>query len=646
MNTHPNVPDGSITARRARRRARTTRLPYLPGLDGLRAISVIAVVLYHLDNDHMIGGYLGVEVFFVVSGYLITSLLLDERAERGHVDLAHFWFRRARRLLPAAVALIVAVCLYGLVFARGEVAGYRGDALASLLYVQNWWAVVNEQSYFAGFGRPSPLRHLWSLAIEEQFYVFWPVVVAVVMHRFGGRRVLVAATGAAIAASVALMGAFADVTDLDRVYYGTDTRAFGLLAGAVLAMVWRPGRSLVERGIQIPVAALDVLAAFALVALVWQFEYRSEFDTFTFPWGFVWIDMLTVVAITTAATTGSVVARAMGVRPLVAIGKRSYSIYLWHWPVFVFLRPGEELPVDGLAADALRIAVAVGAAELSYLYVEQPFRDGRARAWLRGVVGDLVARDRLGVGVGTAFGGVAVLFVLVGVQSGSAGDDLEDQFREAAEAQGVDADDLLAEADALPPPTLPVATTAPAVAPVSAGPTTSTPTTTTTIPIPPALPDGTPTGGPATIIGESVTLGARDELKRRLPVSIVNAEISRDFVDSVDVAEYLSGQGQLAPTVLVHIGNNGVVPDGELDRLLAAVGDRRLIVTTVSVPRRWEQQVNSSLVNFANKHDTVELLDWQAVVAAEDGLLFDEVHLTKPGIQRYAAFLVEAFGPP
>ena len=621
-----------------------SRLPYVPGLDGLRALSVLAVVGYHLEGEHLVGGYLGVEVFFVVSGYLITSLLLVEREARGHVDLGRFWVRRARRLLPAAVTLIVAVCLYGLLFARDDVPGFRGDALASLLYVQNWWAAISEQSYFAGFGRPSPLRHLWSLAIEEQFYAFWPIVVAVVLHRFGGRRTLVAVSVAVSVASIALMASLADVTDLDRAYYGTDTRAFGLLAGALLAMA-RPPSTTASTTARTG-WVVDVAAAVGVIGLLWQFEQRSEFDSFTFPWGFVLVDVLTVAAIIGVTSIGSFTARALGTLPLVEIGKRSYSIYLWHWPVFVFLRPGEELPFDGWTATVLRLAISFALAEVSYRWVEQPFRDGRAKAWLRSVVAGLMARDRLGVGVGGAFGGVALLFVAMGVQSGSPGDSLEASFREAVEAQGDDVDDLLEDAAAIPSTTaVPLTTTTTGVvSPVSTP--TSTTTTTTTIPIPTTLPDGTPTGGPVTIVGESVTLGARAELERRLPVSTVNAEISRDFVKSVDVVELLAAGQLLQPTVLVHIGNNGAIPDGELGRLLAAVGERRLIVTTVSVPRRWEQQVNSKLVNFSNTHDNVELLDWQAVVAAEDGLLFDGVHLTKPGIQRYAAFLVDAIGPP
>ena len=639
-----------------------SRLPYLPGLDGLRALSVLAVVGYHLEGDHLIGGYLGVEVFFVVSGYLITSLLLVERDTRGHVDLGRFWVRRARRLLPAAVTLIVAVCLYGLVFARDDVPRFRGDALASLLYVQNWWAAISEQSYFAGFGRPSPLRHLWSLAIEEQFYAFWPVVVAVVMHRFGGRRTLVALSVVVSVGSIALMASLADVTDLDRAYYGTDTRAFGLLAGALLAMARPPAAHLPKIPVRtprypgrshrdFPVGWVgDVVAGVAVAGLLWQFEQRSEFDSFTFPWGFVLVDLLTLAAIVGVTSTGSFTARALGTLPLVEIGKRSYSIYLWHWPVFVFLRPGEELPIDGWLADVVRVTVSFTLAEVSYRWVEQPFRDGRAKAWLRTVVARLMARDRLGVGVGGAFGGVALLFVAIGIQSGSPGDGLEASFREAVEAQGDDIDDLLEDAAAIPSTTaVPLtdtsgSTTDTISAPASSSTTTST--TTTTTPIPTTLPDGTPTGGPVTIVGESVTLGARAELERRLPVSTVNAEISRDFVKSVDVVELLAAGQLLQPTVLVHIGNNGAIPDGELGRLLAAVGERRLIVTTVSVPRRWEQQVNSKLVNFANSHDNVELLDWQAVVAAEAGLLFDGVHLTKPGIQRYAAVLVDAIGPP
>src|SRR5215204_5684674 len=219
----------------------------MPGLDGLRALAVVAVLLYHADVAWAPGGFLGVDVFFVISGYLITSLLLAEWAARGRVDLKAFWLGRARRLLPALFVVVGATLAFAVVFLPGEVAGLRGDALASFGYVTNWYLIFEHESYFEAVGRPSLLRHLWSLAVEEQFYLLWPPVVAVGMsvgaRRWRTRRVLVVALGGA-AISVALMAIlFVPGVDPSRLYYGTDTRATGLLVGAALAFAWAPWRA-------------------------------------------------------------------------------------------------------------------------------------------------------------------------------------------------------------------------------------------------------------------------------------------------------------------------------------------------------------------------------------------------------------------
>ena len=616
-------PDPVSQVRRGTDMRPPTRLPYLPALDGLRALAVVAVLLYHLQIEHAVGGYLGVEVFFVVSGYLITGLLLGERERAGYVNLRSFWERRARRLLPAVFVLVPAVCVLGLILAPGDVAAFRGDAAASLLYVQNWWLIISDQSYFGGLGRPSPLRHLWSLAIEEQFYLIWPIVVGVIVHR-RSRRWLLGFTLVGIAVSASLMWAMVDVVAPDRVYYGTDTRAFGVLAGAALAIVWRPG-AVADRGVRLHLPALDFAAAVALVALLWQFEHRSEFDSFTFPWGLIWVDVLTLVLIACAATAGSRVASGLGIAPLVAVGKRSYSLYLWHWPVFVFLRPGEDMSLTGWPAIVVRLGLTVVLAELSYRYIEQPFRDRRAQGWIRSQSAQLRERGRLRV----SLAGLGTLVVLLGAavvnQQPAKATALEEQLLEAA----TELDDI-AEPDATPSSTLARAgTTTTSVAPPTAPP-----------------PDDASTAETVTIVGESVTVGASAELRKRFPTATINAEIGRSFADGVAIVETLAAQGQLQPTVVLHIGHNGAVPKGALDRIYAAVAGRRLVLVTVNVPRRWESQVNSSLRSFAEAHEGVLILDWKAIAQQEPGLLLeDRVHMTPAGNRRYADLLFAAIGP-
>ncbi len=351
-------------------------LPYIPALDGLRAVAVVGVMLFHGGISWMPGGFLGVDVFFVLSGYLITTLLLRERVGTGRIDLRAFWVRRLRRLLPALLVLLAVVAVASpFLLDPAQRTTLRGDGLAALGYVANWRFVVTEQSYFSG--TPSPLRHLWSLAVEEQWYVAFPVVVALALRR--GRRapqLLLAGLVAATAASVLWMAHLAaGAFDLSRAYYGTDARAHSLLVGAILAVVaaqWplhRLRRTLALGGL---LGAGGVAAAYLFV---------HESDAWMYRGGFL------ALALATAALVAGIalprpenrLARVLAVRPLVAVGKVSYGLYLWHWPVNVALTP-RRLGLDGdgwwedPAVFAVRTTVAVAFTVASYVLVEVPVR--------------------------------------------------------------------------------------------------------------------------------------------------------------------------------------------------------------------------------------------------------------------------------
>src|SRR5215213_8777139 len=295
------------------------RLSYSPGLDGLRAIAVMAVLLYHADLGWIPGGFLGVEVFFVISGYLITALLLSEWRQKGTIDLKNFWLRRARRLLPALYVLLVVTLAFAVVFLPGEVAGLRGDVFAAVGYVTNWFLIFGQESYFESVGRPSMLQHLWSLAVEEQFYLIWPVVLAVGLGvgatRQRRRRVLTVALLGAAASAAAMALLYAPGVDPSRIYYGTDTRATGLLCGAALAFLWSPGDKSrpaepSHHGPKLPDKGrfrrrwgwtspllLDVVGLVALGTLVWFFLHLGEFEPFLYRGGFALVALATVVAI-------------------------------------------------------------------------------------------------------------------------------------------------------------------------------------------------------------------------------------------------------------------------------------------------------------------------------------------------------------
>ena len=387
---------------------------HIPALDGLRGIAVAGVLLFHLG--HLRGGYLGVDAFFVLSGYLITSLLVTEHRRRGTIALGHFWGRRARRLLPALLVLVAAIAAYAwLVAAPAELAPLRGDALATLGYVANWHAIVGGTSYFDLFRSRSLLEHTWSLAIEEQFYLVWPLVVLAVLRLSRGRwRVLLAVTVVLAAASVATMSLlYRPGADVTRLYDGTDTRASSVLFGAALAVVvWSHpdfGRGRVGW-------VLEAFAWVAVAGLAWAWMTVGGSSAGLYQGGLALcgLGVLAVIAAVVRTTPGPL-ARALSAPPLCALGAISYGLYLYHWPIYVVMTP-TSTQLDGLALDAAKLGATVLAAVVSYRFIEMPVRNGRpafawgSRGWLTAagaLVGVLVlvvatTSPRLVPGVGTS----------------------------------------------------------------------------------------------------------------------------------------------------------------------------------------------------------------------------------------------------
>ena len=351
------------------------RFRYRPGLDGLRAFAVGAVILYHGQVSWAKGGFLGVDIFFVLSGFLITSLLLREHESTGGIALASFWTRRIRRLLPALFLLLAAVALYAVVWAQPtELSTIRGDGLASLFYVSNWKFIASGASYFQAFQRPSPLTHTWSLAIEEQWYLFWPLAILVMMRIFRGRieRVAGAIVGLACCSALAMAIMFQPGTDPSRVYYGTDTRAQALLVGAALAALTstlRPKIRLDRLRHPWMLQVAGIAGATLLAVMVVRVDSGG---TFLYRGGFLLAAIAAALFVAAASVPGPV-SRALGIRPLVAIGVISYGLYLWHWPIDVWLDEART-GLTGFALFALRIGVTGVIATASYFFVERPIR--------------------------------------------------------------------------------------------------------------------------------------------------------------------------------------------------------------------------------------------------------------------------------
>jgi peptidoglycan/LPS O-acetylase OafA/YrhL len=360
---------------------------YMPGLDGLRAIAVLAVIAFHEQFSWAPGGLLGVGVFFTLSGYLITDLLLSSWLATGRAHLANFWLRRARRLLPALFVMLAVVTAWVTLLDRARLSSLRGPVAAAATYSSNWYLIVQNQSYFSRFAPPQPLDHLWSLAVEEQFYLIWPWVLLAGLYFIRRRRSARAVSWLALptlvlaAASATLMWLlYQPAVDPTRVYEGTDTRACGLLIGAALAMVWSSGRAARSaKGLQ---RALDVpgFAGLAAIAvLIWRV---GQYDSFLYHGGLVVLSVATAAVVAAAAGPATLVGAALSWRPLRWIGVRSYGIYLWHYPVIVLTTPANS--TEDLPRAVWQIAASIGLAALSWKYVEEPVRHGAIeRAWRR-----------------------------------------------------------------------------------------------------------------------------------------------------------------------------------------------------------------------------------------------------------------------
>ncbi|RZT85857.1 peptidoglycan-N-acetylmuramate O-acetyltransferase [Pseudonocardia sediminis] len=579
-----------------RYRARRTDgvgVPNIPGLDGLRAVAVLAVLAYHADLGWAGGGFLGVEIFFTLSGFLITHLLVAELRRYGRVDGGAFVRARARRLLPALVACVIATVAVQRIVDPESVADLRGDALASLSYLQNWHLVLAGIPYSESFSAPSPFLHLWSLSIEGQLYLVWPLLYVGVIA-FCHRWTRVGLTAALAIASAVSLAAQYDPDGGGLAYYATDARCSGFLAGAALALAWRPDTWLRPRRPAWRIA-LNGAGLLALTALLVDVVVVSEFDGDLYRHGgLLRTGVLTVVVIAAVGRSPGPVSRLLGARPLVAVGKRSYGLYLYHWPVIVLFR---DLPSSTAVRDVLALSTTVVVTEVSYRFLEAPIRRGGLR-----VVG---ARLRMGPAgrVGAALAGAfAVASVAVACTTPVAG-------------------------APLPPSPAPVQPPTPSPAPTPAASTSATPT---------ATPTATPAATPALVVGDSIAIGSAEALRAALgPRTTVDGKVGRQFAAAPPIVEDWVRDHD--GPVVVDLGANGTVEQDDVDEVVrltatAPGGPRRLVLVGVEVDRRWEDPNNAVLRGAAETGaPDVVFVDWSALVGSRPGLLGpDGVH---PGPQ-------------
>jgi len=641
--------------------ARLGHLPHLPGLDGLRALAVLAVVFYHAGVAWFGGGYLGVETFFVISGYLITSLLLLEREREGRIGFRAFWLRRARRLLPALAVVVVTCLAYAVVFLPAEVAGLRTDGLAAAGYVTNWYLIFEDQSYFQSLGRPSALQHLWSLAVEEQYYLVWPLLFAGMMSLWRPRVVLAVTLGGALASALLMAFLFNPDADPSRIYYGTDTRAVGLLLGSALAFCWRPWlRSAREERLAVGFG-LDVGGLAALTLLAVLFLRLSETSSFLYQGGFVLSGAAAAAVIAVAVHPDAhVVPRILGLRPLRWLGTRSYAVYLWHWPVITVTRPGLDTPLDGLALFALRLGVTLVLAELSYRLVESPVRTGAlGRAWrsLRAARGMQRAYHQTGwAGAGLLL--VALTVSVAGAKAAETPDYLRVEsvrltFAAPDPSNGQPVSETVSSpspaVEATPPglverePAIEAIEAAATVAPpVEPQVTVAVPASAGVPPAPPPPPAAQlPAGTRVLAIGDSVMLGAVYQLGATLGSVEIDATVGRQSASAINVLNAYRAAGGLPSVVIIDIGNNGTLTPRQIDSVMEALGGvAKVIFVTVRVDRPWEEGNNANIWDARNRHPNISIADWHAASTGHpEYFQGDGIHLRAEGAQAFADLL-------
>lgn len=615
---------------------------YLPGLDGVRALAVLGVLLYHGDLTWMRGGFLGVDVFFVLSGFLITTLIVEEFDRTGRIDFKRFYLARGRRLLPALLLMLVIVGMLAAFIYRDSAASFRADAIASLFYVTNWWYIFSDTSYFEAIGRPPFLAHLWSLAVEEQFYLLWPAAVLLLLRWRGRRGVFYVALGGALASTawmafLAITNGYPQEADPSRAYFGSDSHIMGLLLGASLAMVWRPGR-LSTRLTLGAKAVVTTIGIVALLTVIWFFWQVGEYSNFIYRGGFLVLSAVVCVLIAAASHPGAPFGRMLGAQPMRYIGQRSYGLYLYHWPIYVITRPDLDIPLDGPALLALRLGLTFLVAELSYRYVEIPIRRGAIGKFMtRWRESDPDERAYLGRRV-LASSGVAIAALgLMGAGLATAKPADQEIPADVAAAIGID--------DGGPTEILIDEQPAPSVSP-SAGP--SPESSGGQEPAAPSA-DGLPTNGNGalTAIGDSVMLGVADQLMAKIDGSRVDAEVSRQASGVLERIQKLSKKGLLAPTVVIHTGTNGVVTEDQLREMLDILSDReRVVVVNTNVPRSWMEPNNALIAAVVPDYPNAVIADWYTV--SEDNpeyFVSDGTHPQWPsGIKAFVREIMRAVG--
>ena len=546
-------------------------------------------MLYHLGFDWIPGGFLGVDLFFVISGYVITRLLLDSIQRSGGLDLKAFYIARVRRLLPPLLFMIILTTIFVGAWAPDTMRRFLADTPFAIFGGMNWWLVFRETDYFESIGRPPLLQHTWSLGVEAQFYLVWPLILLLVLKYFGknkipGAALIIAAFSGISLLLVSLQIDAANDSQVSHVYFGTDTHSIGLFLGAALAVKWIP-QNLNETVSKKAQDFIDGIGIFGLVGIIAAFLFVQESDPTLYKIAFPLAGIFGCAILTSIVHPASRFAPILSSKPFVWIGERSYAIYLWHWVVFQVTRPNFDLDGSPWALYALRVLIVFALADISLRVVELPVRTGLIDYWFKGMkyrTKRVRIRQRVGVLLIVVSGfGLTATSALTAIAEGDRQlNELKQQLEQPV----------------------------------------------TTAPI---------TQGGLWVTGDSVILGIRFELDSREEVGLINARVGRQATELLEVIKN-DKANMVGSPIIFNLGNNNKLSEDQVAAIFAEVKDQpRVIVVNTAVPRIWRDENNELIAKYA-AINSARLIDWAAISQGHPEYFGpDGVHLVPAGVRAY-----------
>jgi peptidoglycan/LPS O-acetylase OafA/YrhL len=565
---------------------------HIASIDGLRAIAVTAVVLYHLGISWIPGGFLGVDLFFVISGYVITRLILDSINQSSALDLRAFYAARLRRIYPAFIFMVICTIIFIGVWAPEAIKRFLSDLPYALTGSINWLLVARHQDYFEAIGRPPLLQHTWSLAVELQFYLIWPIILLTVLKYFGKKNIARIALLIAIISGVALFLVSlqldqANAQQVSHIYFGTDTHSLGLFLGSALAVSWIPQNlsADIEKRAQ---DVVDVIGVIGLLGLIASFLFIDESNASLYRIAFPLAGIFGCLVIISLVHPASRFAPLISSAPFKWVGQRSYGIYIWHWVIFQVTRPSVDLTGQSWALYLARVLLVLALADISLRWVEIPFRQGMVQNWLRGMK-YRSAKVKLRQQLSIVFSVIAVLAITssISVQAINKADQIAKNQITQQEDQAASQEDL-----------------------------------------------GSTTG--LWVTGDSVILGIRSKLESKEHISLINARVGRQAPELLAVMRVDQSSVPSSP-VIFNLGNNNALNEQTVIDIFEVVKNQpQVIVVNTSVPRAWKDANNAIISKVASRYSNVRLVDWDRVSKDRPELFApDGVHLSPTGSDVY-----------